>query len=201
VAEVLHLSPTPLHSDVSPAAVARTPVWRLLDHVDCVESFFALAVHAFDDWTTGGVGAASAHGFDLGSRMGATHATLAALVHGAGPSSAAVARGCAGSGLASPRDVWAAWAAAADDRVGMDGELPKRQPLAAPPPAASAQSKAPATAQAQAPKARPPPALASGLASLGRFVTGAGSESPPPPRTSPKEAKPEEKNAGESVEF
>jgi len=209
VAEVLHLTPTPLFSDVSPSSVARTNVWQLLDHPACVETLFALAVHVFDDWTTGGAGASSAL-FDLSSRMGATHATLKELVHGnrkgvknaqpdgygyggargsmshhhSSSSSSSSSGLSSGGGFASPRDVWAAWAAGADDRVTVDGELP---PLLPPPPVPNVENGPAATGTAarnqEPPPARPPPALAMGLASLGRLVTGAGSEvpSPPPP--------------------
>ena len=233
VAEVLHLTPTPMFSDVSASSVARTSMWPLLDHPACVETLFALAVHVFDDWTTGGAGASSAL-FDLSSRMGATHATLEELVHGkrkAAKNAQADGFGgghsrasYSGGGFTSPRDVWAAWAAGADDRVNADGELP---PLPPPPPRAnpaaitistrtshtrssdgtnengSAMTDAAAHSQDPQPP-RPPPALAMGLASLGRFVTGAGSEFSSPP---PSEVLTSESNSatsdfeGESSEF
>lgn len=235
VAEVLHLTPTPMFSDVSASSVARTGVWPLLDHPACVEILFALAVHVFDDWTTGGAGASSAL-FDLSSRMGATHATLEELVHGkrkaaknaqadgfgGGHSRASSYSG--GGGFTSPRDVWAAWAAGADDRVNADGELP---PLPPPPPRANPAATAicthtsltrssngtnengsamtDAAAHSQDPQPpRPPPALAMGLASLGRFVTGAGSEfsSPPPSEVLTSESIPATSDfEGESSEF
>eukprot|EP00616_Rhizochromulina_sp_CCMP1243_P000437 CAMPEP_0118996858 /NCGR_PEP_ID=MMETSP1173-20130426/60809_1 /TAXON_ID=1034831 /ORGANISM="Rhizochromulina marina cf, Strain CCMP1243" /LENGTH=982 /DNA_ID=CAMNT_0006948263 /DNA_START=160 /DNA_END=3104 /DNA_ORIENTATION=+ len=98
LSDALHLTPTPDFSDTSPSAIAHTTTWKLLDHPDCTEELFSLALVMLDDLATSGL-------VELGEQLGALRAQMTATLSDVN--------------VSSPTAAWNAWVSQGPDREGL----------------------------------------------------------------------------------